>query len=246
MLKTKTMNRRILNIIAIAALSVLTLDSCDKESEGVTRTTYYPTIELEGDAVMYVDKGSEYVEPGYISMLNGEDVTSGVTVVSDVDTDASGVYYVNYITIDNEDGFGAAATRKVVVLDFSDPIEGVYVVNSAVSFRDYGGTIANFKGDFEILIISNGDGTYYVSDLFGGWYDQGAGYGSNYACVAVMTINGATVDVDPDDTFVAGWGDSIDDFHDASYDKTTKTLTYQTDYAGIMTFNVTLVKQPIE
>lgn len=227
-------------------MALMSLSSCDKESEGKTRITYYPTIELKGESTVYVNKGDEYVEPGYSSFLNGNDITEDVQVISDVDESASGVYTISYITKENEDGFGSTASRKVVVLDFDDPIEGIYVVNSAVSFRNNDGTIAEYKGDFEVLLISNGDGTYNVSDLFAGWYDQGAGYGSEYVCEAVMEISGSDVSVDPDDTQVPGWGDSIDDFHDASYSAATGTLTYQADYAGKMTFHVTLVKQPIE
>lgn len=239
------MKNRFLLFTALAA-TVLSLSSCEKNSEGMTRITYYPTIELEGATTIYVNKGGEYIEPGYTSFLYGDDVTSQVQIKNDIDESTSGVYSVTYTTIKNEDGFGVSATRKVVVLDFSDPIEGVYVVNSAVSFRDYDGTIANFKGNFEVLLISNGDGTYNISDLFCGWYDQGAGYGSEYACNATMTISGAIVSVDPEDASVPGFGDTIDELHDASYDVATGTLKYQADYAGIMTFNVTLEKQPIE
>ena len=236
------MKNRFLLLMALAA-SVVSLSSCEKETEGKTRITYYPTIELQGEETVYVNKGDSYVEPGYASFLNGEDVTSQVTVVSNVDESKSGVYTINYVTIQNEDGFDNAATRKVVVLDFDDAIEGIYVLSDD-SFRDYGGTVALYGAAYEILLISNGDGTYNVSDLFAGWYDQRAGYGSNYACQAVMEISGSSVSVDPGDTFVPGWGDSIDDFHDASY--SAGTLKYQVDYAGLMTFNVTLVKQPIE
>ena len=70
--------------MALAA-SVVSLSSCEKETEGKTRITYYPTIELQGDETVYVNKGDSYVEPGYTSFLNGEDVSSQVTVVSDVD-----------------------------------------------------------------------------------------------------------------------------------------------------------------
>lgn len=245
------MKNRFLLLIALAA-SVVSLSSCEKETEGKTRVTYYPTIELEGSSTVYVNKGDNYVEPGYVSYLNGEDVTSGVTVLSNVDVTKSGVYKINYITVQNEDGFDASTSRKVVVLDFDDAIEGVYAVNSEVSFRDYLGTVVAFKGDFEILLISNGDGTYQVSDLFGGWYAQGAGYGSAYACEAVMEISGSNVSVDPKDTAVPGWGDSINKFHDASYNAATGTIVMQVDYGkdadhdNLMTFNITLVKQPIE
>ena len=233
-------------LFMILASTAVSLSSCEKETEGKTRTTYYPTITLDGNSTVYVNKGAQYVEPGYKSYLNGEDVTSNVTVQSNVNTNKSGVYKVNYITMQNEDGFDASASRNVVVLDFSDAVEGIYAVNSAVSYRDYKGTIAAFKGDFEILLIGNGDGTYEVSDLFGGWYDQGAGYGSSYACQAVMEISGSNVSVDPEDTLIPGWGDAIDDFHDASYDAATGKLQYQVDYAGSMTFFITMEKQTIE
>ena len=235
--------------MAVAAVvALMVLNSCEKKSEGLTFITYYPTVELKGDDVVVVNKGDSYVEPGYVSMLNGEDVTSGVEIISNLDTETSGVYSIVYNSITNEDGFSSSASRKVIVLDLNDPIEGIYAVDSEVSFRDYDGTNAAFKGDFEILLISNGDGTYEISDLFGGWYDQGQGYGSEYACTATMEIDGANVSVDPASTMVegSGWPNNIDDFHDASYSSATGTLVYQVDYYEIMTFHVTLVKQSIE
>lgn len=229
-------------LFAAFAMSMMTLSSCNKETEGVTRITYFPTIELVGEDVVVVDKGTEYVEPGYVSIMNGEDVSSGVTIQSNVDTEVSGVYYVNYTTIENEDGFGSSTSRKVIVLDPNDPIEGFYTTTSD-SYRDYGGDIKEFGAEYEVLILGLGDGFYKVEDLFGGWYSQRAAYGSAYNCTAIMSVDGATVDVNPEDTKVAGWGDSIDDFHDASYDAATGAFTYAVDYAQSMTFHITLVKE---
>ena len=42
-------------------MALTLLSSCDKESENKTRITYYPTIELEGDETILVNKGSAYV-----------------------------------------------------------------------------------------------------------------------------------------------------------------------------------------
>lgn len=226
---------------AIAMLS-LTLSSCEKETEGVTRITYFPTIELNGDAVMQVAKGEEYVEPGYVSMMNGEDVTSGVIVSSNVDTEHSGVYSIQYVTVTNEDGFSSSATRTVVVLDANDPIEGFYTVTPD-SYRDYGGSIVEFANPYEVLIIGEGNGVYSIDDLFAGWYSQRAGYGEAYNCSAYFTVEGSNMTVDPSDTYVAGWGDSIDSFHDASYNASENTFSYAADYAGAMTFYITLVKE---
>ena len=58
----------------------LVLTSCgDKDSEGLSRFTYYPTIELEGDSYLVWEKGVAFEDPGYSSTMNGEDVT--ITVV---------------------------------------------------------------------------------------------------------------------------------------------------------------------
>ncbi len=249
------MKNRFLLLIALAA-SVVSLSSCEKETEGKTRITYYPTIELEGDETILVNKGSAYVEPGYASFMNGEDITADVQVISNVDVNKSGIYTIDYITKENEDGFGSSASRTIIVFDFNHQTEGLYAVNSAVSKSDYNGTVVQFKDDFEVWLFDNGDGTYSITDLFGGWYDQGAGYGSEYACKAVMTISGSSVSVAPGDTYVAGWKDSIQGVHDASYNAATGTLEIQVDYGLnkedpqnpkiLMTFFITLVKQPIE
>lgn len=239
MFKYMTMNKKILNILAVATISLLSLNSCDKETEGLTRITVYPTIELVGGDVV-VDKGTAYVEPGYTSMMGAEDVTSGVQVFSNVDTENSGVYSITYSTVLNEDGFGATATRTVVVLDPNDPVEGFYAVTPD-SYRDMGGAIAEFGSPFEILILGEGDGVYHVDDLVAGWYCQRAAYGTDYAMEAEIQIDGS--DVSLLGSYVPGWGDTADDFHDASYDAATNTFKYAVDYAGSMTFYITLVKE---
>ena len=93
------------------ALVALVMTSCgDKKSEGLSRITYYPSIELNGDSYLVWDKGMAYEDPGYVSELNGEDVTSQVTVSGSVDVNKSGIYTLTYTTVKNEDGFDASAT----------------------------------------------------------------------------------------------------------------------------------------
>ena len=150
------------------ALVAFTVTSCgDKESEGLSRITYYPTIELEGDSYLVWDKGTAYEEPGYISMMGNDDVTDQVIVSGRVDTNTSGIYTLTYTTAKNEDGFGASATRTVVVLDPNSAIEGFWLTTPD-SYREYNGEVA-YGRSYEILVIDNGDGTYTVDDLLGGW-----------------------------------------------------------------------------
>ena len=231
------------NILLIAALALLTLGftSCEKKSAGLTSITYYADIQLEGDSYMVVAKGSTFVDPGFSATMAGKDVTDQVEVVSDVDTSASGIYTITY-SIVNADGFPSSATRTVVVLDITDPIEGIWKVDQASSFRIYdGGAPGAYKGAFEFLILADPRGFYYVEDLMAGWYAQGAGYGSNYAMMAYVAVA-------PDFSLqllasaVPGWGDEADDLQDGVWDPTTNTISYVLFYAGVIEFHVTINK----
>ena len=224
------------------AMVGFSLTSCsDDESEGKSRITYYPTIELEGGTVI-VAKGSQYVEPGYTSIMGGEDVSDEVVVSGSVDTSTHGVYTLTYTTKKNEDGFGASASRKVIVLDMSSPVEGIYLVDGANSYRDYNGQVAYNRSNLEILILDNYDGTYHVEDLIGGWYYLRAGYGINYAMDGQISINDDGT-VNMLSSYVRGWGDAADAFS-GSYDAATSTFTWDvtyTDYPFI--FHVILTKE---
>ena len=223
------------------ALSALVLTSCsDDESAGKSRITYYPTIELEGGTVI-VAQGSNYVEPGYVSLMNGEDVSDEVVVTSNVDTSKHGVYTVTYTTKKNEDGFVASASRKVIVLDTTSDIEGIYQLDGANSYRNYNGQVAIGR-NYEILIFDNYDGTYEVEDMIGGWYYLRAGYGINYAMNGIISID-ADGTVNLLESLVPGWADSAEDFT-GSYDAATSTFTWDVTYTDYpFVFHVILTKE---
>ena len=221
-------------VIAAVAL-VLATTACEKTSEGLTGITYYPVISLQGDSYMVVDKGSAFVDPGFIAELNGEDYSSQVSVNSNVNTAKSGIYTVSY-SATNEDGFSATVNRTVVVLDPNDPIEGFYLTDTSCNRN---GTAYGIC--YEILIIGEGDGVYSVDDLLAGWYAIRAGYGDSYAMQGAIEIadDGTASLVD---SYVPGWGDAADSF-EGSYDFENNVLTYTLVYAGTLNFNVTLVKE---
>lgn len=222
------------------AVVSLVLTSCgDKDSEGLSRFTYYPTIELEGDSYLVWEKGVAYEEPGYTSTMNGEDVTSQVTVNGSVDVTKSGIYTLTYNTIKNEDGFGASAKRTVVVLDSKSAIEGFYLTQPT-SYRDRSGTVVAYGNAYEILIIDNGDGTVFVDDLLGGWYSQRAGYGDNYKLYGTLGV-AADGTLTCLESFINGWGDSHDDLT-GTYDAATSTFNLDAVYAG-MHFVQTWIKE---
>ncbi len=231
--------KKILVFMAACVAALCLLNGCkDKASAGLTSITSYATLTLEGDATVYVDKGTPFVDPGYKATMQGEDVTDRVKVISDVDTEQSGIYTVNYVIV-NDDGFPATASREVIVFDFEHPIEGYWTVDNTVSERDYGGTITPYKGAFPVLILEQSDGSYYVNDMFAGWYAIGAGYGSDYAMTGVITI-GADGTIALVKSYVAGWGDSLDGLTNGKYDAVNKTIYYEAAYIKIMVLYVTL------
>lgn len=222
---------------AIGAVVAMTLAaSCTKESEGLTRITYYPVLELEGETTMLVDKGSSFNEPGYTATLNGEDVSADVQIESNVNTSKSGIYSVVY-SIVNSDGFSSVAKRTVIVFDFEDPVEGIYTVDPS-SYRLYNGAQLAFGRAFQIYVLANGDGTYLVDDILGGWYCQRAGYGTAYAMQATISISGGSVNLI--NSYIPGWGDSLVDWADGSF--ADGTLSYTAVYVSGMEFHITMSK----
>ena len=221
------------------ALVSFALTSCgDKETEGLSRFTYYPLLELEGESYMVVGKGTTFQDPGFSATLNGEDVSSQVTVSSNVNTNKSGVYSVVY-SIKNEDGITANAKRTVVVLDLNSAVEGFYQITPD-SYRLRQGAEVAYGSPFEMLVIDNGDGTYDVDDLLGGWYCQRAGYGTNYAMAGVIAIedDGSVICLA---NGVPGWGDEADAF-EGTFDAATGTFNLKVTYAA-MDFVQTWVKE---
>ena len=222
-------------------MAALGFTSCNDDSDDHTdkRITYYPTVTLEGDDYIIVDKGTPFVDPGYSAELQGEDATSRVVVDSNVDTNKSGVYSITY-SLSNADGFSATESRTIVVLDANDPVEGFYYTTDD-AYRDYNGTITKYGSSYEVLVIGNGDGTYSVDDLMAGWYAQRAGYGSKYAMQAEIKIaEDGTMSLI--DSYVPGWGDRADAF-EGTYDANTGTFEYVLAYAGVINFHVTMIKE---
>lgn len=229
------MKKNVLYTMLFAVVALLVTSCGDKETEGKSRFTYYPTIELEGDTYLVWDKGTPFVDPGYVSTMNGEDVTAEVMVSGTPDVNKSGIYTMTYTTKKNDDGFDASASRTVVVLDPNSAVEGFYLTQPD-SYRTYNGNEVAFGNAFEILVIDNGDGTLYVDDLFGGWYCQRAGYGTKYAMGGTISL-AADGTVGLISSLVPGWGDGLDDLTgsyadgvftvDAVYNKNTMHF-YQT------------------
>ena len=203
------------------ALATVALTGCtDRDTEGLTGITTYPVLTLNGGD-MIVQKGTSFEDPGCTADLGGADYSDNIITSSDVDTSTSGVYTVSY-TVYNEDGFSASASRSVIVVDMTDPIEGYYAV-SASSYRDSSGKQTVYGEQYNICIFNNGDGTYYCDDLLGGWYCQRAGYGTSYALSGNISIDSTTGEVQHLNSNLPGW---------ASYGYKTESMTGSYDFTA--------------
>lgn len=224
--------------IVVICLAFMTLGSCSKDTEGLTGITYYPVIELDGPVDETILAGTPYVEHGYKATLNGEDYTSEVEVVTNLNFNdpQPGYYYINYTAI-NADGFSTTVSRHILVVDENDPVNGWYTSNPS-SNRDYNGI--TYFGGFPVMIYCNADGSYHVSDLLGGWYEYRAGYGSQYALVGDISVD-ANGNIGYINSITPAWGYTADSITDGSFDAETGTMTYTITFMG-MVFNMTLDK----
>ncbi len=229
------MKRKIFYIIF--ALAVITFSSCSKDDSTDTRITYYPTITLTGDSYLSWNKGETFVDPGYKCVLNGEDVTNKVTVNTNMDVNTKGLYKVSY-SFTNPDGFSSTLVRNVCVVDKNEAVEGLYYVDPTLSNRS-GTAYSSFGKDMYIEVYKDGD-KYKVTDLIGGFYDQGRAYGSDYAMSGHVEV-AADGTMSLLDSEIPGFGGDVTTFS-GKFDSASHTISMQVVWSD-MTFNVSLIKK---
>jgi hypothetical protein len=159
-----------LPLLLIASL----FQSCKTETLGVTRVTTYPTLEIIGDDLIFIEVGEAYTEEGaeaFIGETPVEFQTVGV-----VNTNQPGFYNVRYVAV-NDEGFSLTVVRTVIVYE-SGLVSGLY-----------DGIRVNSNAGGPVLIYDNGDGNFFITDLLGGFYEYVFGYGPDYAFPAVIDVD---------------------------------------------------------
>ena len=219
-------------------LSAMTLTSCSSDEDHTdTRVTYYINLTINGDEVVYLDANSTYNDAGCKAEANGQDVSDKIIIDNPVDTKNIGPYTVTYSAV-NEDGFASQAYRTVYV---GTPVVSA-VANGSFrqTYNDDGTPKAQVAwSDYYIDLLTDGKGKYWVEDLLGGYYEQRAGYGSNYSMKGYLQVNADnTVDLVGGGN-VVGWSDAYDEFKNGKFDPVTNTISYTVVYAD-MDFNVIL------
>lgn len=219
-------------------LSAMTLTSCSSDEDHTdTRVTYYINLTINGDEVVYLDANSTYNDAGCKAEANGQDVSDKIIIDNPVDTKNIGPYTVTYSAV-NEDGFASQAYRYVYV---GVPVTGSVATGSfRQTYNDDGSPKAQVAwSGYDIDLLTDGNGKYWVEDLLGGYYEQRAGYGSSYSMKGYLQVNADnTVDLVGGGN-VVGWGDAYDDFMNGKFDPATNTISYTVVYAD-MDFNVIL------
>ena len=217
-------------LFAVAAFAFTSCD--DDDSEGKSRITYYPILELNGDAYATTPVGAAFADPGCLATLGGEDVSDQIVTAGTVNTNRPGFYTLAYSVV-NEDGFSASASRTVAVVD-KDNFASAYYGESEFGTRHY------FNAP--ILITSNGDGTYTINDLAGGFYSYGRypgydAYGYDFFLDATLKLNADnTIEVVEQGEWY--WGDPMEDVS-GSYDPETGTITLEMDFGAPFTVILT-------
>ena len=225
--------------ILFASLFALTasamLISCDDdESEGLSRITYYAILELNGDQFASTQIGEPFNDPGCVATMAGEDVSDQIVTTGSVNTNAMGYYTINYSVV-NPDGFAASASRKVAVVDKNN-FASTYWGESQYGARHY------FNAP--IVISDNGDGTYLINDLAGGFYSYGRypgydAYGYDFFLDAILKLN-ADNTIEVVELGKWYWAPDVPTLLSGTYDPESGTVRLDMDFGA--PFTVVLTK----
>lgn len=218
-------------------LSVMALTSCSDDQHTDTRVTNYIKLTLNGDEVVYVAANATYTDAGCTAEAGGQDVSDKIRVTNPVDTKNIGPYTIIYRAT-NEDGFSSEVYRYVYV---GEPLTANVATGSyRQSYNKDGSPKAQTSwSDYEIEMLTDGNGKYWVEDLLGGYYEQRAGYGSRYSMKGYLQVNADnTVDLVGGGD-VVGWSDSYQEFLNGKFDPATNSISYTMVYSD-MDFNVIL------
>ncbi len=175
--------KNIYKTIRLGTLAILfALASCGPEDEISSTVTNYPVITLNSPEmdVIFVEQGEEFTDPGAVATVDGEEVPlettyigryRGNTFTGTLNTDIADIYTVEYSAV-NEDGFAGSVTRQIIVANTGDLVNSIEGLYTSTVFRNgTQGTPASNYTDIEYMLIwKNDDGSYEISDAFGGWY----------------------------------------------------------------------------
>lgn len=141
-------------MLCTAALGLASCSDDDQLTD--TRVTHFATLELQGDEQVVLNVGDTFTEPGYVATEGDEDITAKVVVSGNVNTSKAGFYNLVY-SVANKDNFAVQSVRTIMVKDPNNLASAYFASTS------------RYEGA-PITITDNGDGTYEIDDVMGGYY----------------------------------------------------------------------------
>lgn len=157
--------------------------ACDNvDTDNVSEVLALPTIEVLGDNPIFVPQGGTFTDPGAIAKdADGTTIIPYTSSVSGkyrrgftIDTKKTNEYVISYSAYNIP-----VAERKVIVWKTGDlvtSLEGVYQCSVSRS----GSNPVTARNIKYIHIWKNNDGTFGISDAFGGWYEYHRNFGVGY------------------------------------------------------------------
>lgn len=219
----------------LMCLGTVILSSCEDTSEDISKVTYFASLELKGESAMKINLNETYVEPGFTAMEGDEDITSKVKISGVVNSAVSDIYTLIY-SVANVDGFSVSEQRDVLVA--APTFDSAYYGETKIGSRHY--------VNAPIHIMDNGDGTYAIDDIMGGFQFHGLNAGLEPAydlhAEAVIKLN--------DDNSISlvslgSWAPELGltlGLNSGSYDPTTGVVELNVQYGAANQLLVTLTK----
>jgi len=141
----------------------LSVMGCEKTEEihntdtkvGISRVTFFPVMEMSGNAAMSIVKGTTFTDPGVKATEAEKEIP--VTVDGTVDANTPGFYRLTY-SATNKDGFPASLERIVVVLPEAEK-DGI---DLSGEYKAIGGAPSN------AIVTKLDKGLYYTTNCWGG------------------------------------------------------------------------------
>lgn len=237
-----------LNVILMLFLCGIVLMSCEKDldSADVSSITKYPVFEMQGDAQVYVERGTSYEDPGVTATEGGAQLDVTTTVVgtytgnTTFDSNVSDIYTFTYSAV-NQDGFTGSTTRTVYVVETGDLVTSISGLYTSTIIRN---DILTFE-DLEYVFISNNDDddTYDIQDGIGMYYAIGTNYGLAYSAPTTVTaVDIPTNTFTYSDPFPVGAFGGAAVMSDMVVDPAAQTIEFTTTWDLGYTFQVTLTQ----
>ena len=239
-------------LILFSILGLTIFSGCDDDPSvsDISRVTFFPTFEFEGNDVDIVECNTSYQLAPVTATENGVELATETEIIgtysgaTEFDISVADKYVITTSAV-NADGFPASLNRTVWVVctgDLVNSIEGLYT--STVARNGPNPTYFDLK---YILIRKVGPDQYELSNADGGWYEFGRNLGPAYSSPgAVVTAN----DI-PSNSFTFGPPVPVNGFGglititSMTVNPDTKTIVYTSDWTLGFNFTATLTQVPI-